>query len=249
MDHIDNYFKKRRSVRKFMDREVPDSIIDSIIERAMKAPTTGNMQLYTVVISREEDALEKLRPSHFNQPASMGAKALLTVCADFNRFSRWCEVSGAIPGYDNFLSFISAMLDATIFAQQIVTIAETEGLGTCYLGTVTYNADQISDILELPDMVVPIACIALGWPEEEGEATERLSLEAVRCFEKYPKFSDDEVKRLYVAKDDYPANAKYVKENHKESLAQVFTDIRYPKAMNEEFSMRFLELLKQKRFL
>ena len=242
------YFQERRSVRSFADREVSDSLLDSIIERAMRAPTTGNMQLYTVVVTREEEMLEKLRPAHFSQPASISAKVLLTVCADFNRFTRWCEISGADPGYDNFLSFASAMLDATIFAQQIVTIAETEGLGTCYLGTVTYNADSVSEILELPEMVVPVACIAIGWPTNQGEVTERLPLDAIRCFEKYPKHSDSRIKELYSVKDNYAPNAKYVQENGKTSLAQVFTDVRYPRSMNENFSIRFLELLKRKRF-
>lgn len=242
-------FKTRRSVRKYSDREVSRELLDSILEAAMKAPTCGNMQLYSVIVTRSEEGKKALAPAHFNQPMVTTAPAVLTVCADFNRFTRWCELSDADPGYDNFLSFMNAMADASVFAQQIVAIAESEGLGTCYLGTVTYNADKISDILGLPDLCVPVACITLGWPAEEGVETERLPLGAIVHEEHYRSDSDDEIIDLFKAKDDYGPNRKFIEENGKQTLAQVFTDVRYPRAMNEDFSRTFLDLLRAKRFL
>ncbi len=242
-------FKTRRSVRKYSDREVSRELLDSILEAAMKAPTCGNMQLYSVIVTRSEEGKKALAPAHFNQPMVTTAPVVLTVCADFNRFTHWCELSDADPGYDNFLSFMNAMADASVFAQQIVAIAESEGLGTCYLGTVTYNADKISDILGLPDLCVPVACITLGWPAEDGVETERLPLGAIMHEEHYRSDSDDEIIDLFKAKDDYVPNRKFIEENGKQTLAQVFTDVRYPRAMNEDFSRTFLDLLRAKRFL
>lgn len=242
-------FANRRSIRKYSDREVSQELLDSILDAAMRAPTCGNMQLYSVIVTRSEEGKRALAPAHFNQPMVTGAPVVLTVCADYNRFTRWCELSDADPGYDNFLSFMSAMSDATIFAQQIVTIAESKGLGTCYLGTVTYNADKISEILNLPDLCIPVACITLGWPDEEGVETERLPLRAVVHEERYRDDSDEEIIELFKAKDDYEPNRKFIEENGKQTLAQVFTDIRYPRAMNEDFSRTFLSLLRSKRFL
>ena len=242
-------FANRRSIRKYSGREVSQELLDSILEAAMRAPTCGNMQLYSVIVTRSEEGKRALAPAHFNQPMVTEAPVVLTVCADYNRFTRWCELSDADPGYDNFLSFMSAMSDATIFAQQIVAIAESKGLGTCYLGTVTYNADKISEILNLPDLCVPVACITLGWPDEEGVETERLPIRAVIHEEKYRDDSDDEIIELFKAKDDYEPNRKFIEENGKQTLAQVFTDIRYPRAMNEDFSRTFLSLLRTKRFL
>lgn len=242
-------FKTRRSVRKYSDREVSRELLDSILEAAMKAPTCGNMQLYSVIVTRSEEGKKALAPAHFNQPMVTTAPVVLTVCADFNRFTRWCELSDADPGYDNFLSFMNAMADASVFAQQIVASSESEGLGTCYLGTVTYNADKISDILGLPDLCVPVACITLGWPAEEGVETERLPLGAIVHEEHYRSDSDDEIIDLFKAKDDYGPNRKFIEENGKRTLAQVFTDVRYPRAMNEDFSRTFLDLLRAKRFL
>lgn len=244
-----DFFLNRHSFRNFSDREVSEELLNSILKRALKAPTTGNMQLYSVIVNRDPEMLARLAPTHFSQPASKNAKVLLTVCADFNRFTRWCRINGADAGFDNFLSFFSASADALILAQQIVTVAEMEGLGTCYLGTVTYNARQISEILQLPELVVPVACIAMGWPEGKPEETERLGLEAVVHNETYRGDSDLEIVNLFKVKDEYPANRGFVAENNKENLAQVFAEVRYPRRMNEDFSKAFLDFLKSQNFL
>lgn len=245
---VNDYFAGRRSVRNYQGREVPMEMIRDIVERAMRAPTCGNMQLYTVIVTKDKEMKSRLEPLHFNQPASTGCDAILTVCADFNRFTRWCELSGAKPGYDNFHSFVVALTDAVIVTQQIVTIAEMEGLGTCYLGTVNYNAEAISELLRLPGLVVPVASISLGWPEHGEEQCERLPVEAVLHEETYRNDSDETVMEMFKAKDDFPANAEFVRANGKESLAQVFTDIRYPENMNKAVSQSFLEILRKKGF-
>ncbi|MDE6481071.1 MAG: nitroreductase family protein [Muribaculaceae bacterium] len=245
-----DYFANRKSVRNYTKLHIPEELLDSILERAMRAPTCGNMQLYSVIVTREPEKLARLSQEHFNQPAATGADVILTICADFNRFTQWCESSGAKPGYNNFHSFIMALTDAVIYAQQIVTIAETEGLGTCYLGTVNYNAKQISEILELPDLVVPVASLSLGYPENpEEDQCERLPLEAVRHNETYSHASKEEILELFKAKDDFEPNKKFVEENKKDSLAQVFTDIRYPESVNKAVSESFLTLLKEKGFI
>lgn len=242
------YFSERRSVRRFTSEHVGEALLRSILEKAMKAPTTGNMQLYSVVVTRNPEMRARLAPLHFSQPASK-APVILTVCADLFRFTRWCELSGADAGFDNFLSFTSAFADTMIYAQQVVTIAEQEGLGTCYLGTVTYNAPEISRLLNLPKLCVPVACIALGWPEGEGEATERLGLDGILHDESYRNYSDEEIFSIFKVKEDFAPNQSYVKENGKENLAQVFAEVRYPRAMNEEFSSKFNEFLKSQSLI
>lgn len=245
---MEDYFSRRVSIRQYEDRNIPDSLIEKIIEAAMHAPTCGNMQLYSVIVTRGKEAKKNLAELHFNQPASINADVILTICADFNLFSRWCKLSGADPCYDNFHSFIMALTDAVIFAQQIVTIAELEGLGTCYLGTVNYNAKEISELLRLPDLVVPVAAISLGYPAEEPAPSDRLSLEAILHKETYRKDSDDKVKDFFAFKESLDENKKFVEENKKDSLAAVFTDIRYPKTTNEAVSQSFKSLMESKGF-
>lgn len=233
------YFKNRRSVRSFQKREISDQLLKEIISKAIKAPTCGNMQLYSVIISRDAARRKELAALHYNQPASQ-APVILTICADFARFTRWCELRGADAAYDNFLSFTSAFADAMILAQQITTIAEMEGLGTCYLGTVIYNAPEIAELLKCPEMVMPVASLAIGYADGEGVETERLPLEAVVCEEEYRNDSDEEILNLFKSKEEYPANKGYVEESGKDNLAQVFAEIRYPRGLNEEVSKKLL---------
>ncbi|MDE6428284.1 MAG: nitroreductase family protein, partial [Muribaculaceae bacterium] len=156
------YFKTRTTIRNYSPEQISDREIDEMLSAAAQAPTCGGMQLYNVIVTRTEEGKAALAPAHFNQPCLMGASAVLTFCADFNRVSRWAEERGADPGFDNLQSFISAMLDATILAQQFVTIAEMRGYGTCYLGTTTWNAPQIIEALGLPELVVPVITVTLG---------------------------------------------------------------------------------------
>ncbi|MCM1005853.1 MAG: nitroreductase family protein [Prevotella sp.] len=237
-----SYFKNRRTVRTFKP-EVPSAeLIHEVLELAMRAPTTGNMQLYSVVISRDPARLEKLRPAHFCQPASM-APVLITVFADVHRFEHWCKVSNAVPEFRNLQGLTAAVLDASLLAQQITTVAEMKGLGTCWLGTTTYNALEIAEALKLPQGVVPIGTLAIGYPDGEPAQCERLPLQAWAYEEEYPDFTNEEIKQMYAAKDNFPDNRKFVEENGKQTLAQVFTDVRYPAATSNPFSEKFRDYL------
>lgn len=245
---LERYFLERRTIRNYMDREVDDRLINELIEEASHAPNTGNMQTYSVVVTRDEEMKRRLSPLHFNQPCSVGCAALLTFCADFHRFTRWCEISRANPGYDNFHSFVSALIDTSLFAQQFNTAAELRGLGCCYLGTTTYNASQIAEILGLPSLVVPVTTIALGWPADEGADAGRLPVRAIVHNETYHELSDGQIKELYAETEAREDSRKFIAENGKETLAQVFTDVRYTKEANEHFSRLFFDFVKKVGF-
>ena len=146
---------------------------------ACRASTTGNMQLYSIVVTRDNAMKRKLSPAHFNQPTVVSAPVVLTFCADFNRFIKWCELNDAKPGYDNFQSFFTAAIDALLVAEQFSVAAESQGLGVCYLGTTTYNCDKIIDVLQLPKYVVPVTTLTVGYPLVVPEQVDRLPYEAV----------------------------------------------------------------------
>ncbi len=249
-DNIDkDYFASRRTIRRYTDRPVSDSLLTELVERAAHAPTTGNMQLCSVVVTRRPETIAALAPAHFNQPASTGCKAMLTFCADLNRFEKWCKARDAKPGFENIQSFMAAVFDAVIFAQQFVTVAEQAGLGTCYLGTTTYNAAKVAEILDLPERVVPVLTVATGWPADEGEDSGRLPVEAIMHFERYKDYSVEDIDRLYAAKEARDDSRRFVKENGKKTLAQVFTDVRYPQSTSDAFSVTFIDFLRKNRFI
>lgn len=239
----------RRSIRKYKATPVSDTLLKQLLEVAARSSNTGNMQTYSVIVTRDEKQKEKLSPAHFNQPMVKQAPVVLTFCADYNRFSEWCKCRQAEPGYDNFQSFVAAAIDAIVWAQTFAVAAEREGLGICYLGTTTYNAHQIIEALQLPRLVVPMVTLTLGYPDEMPDLQDRLPIEAILHDELYHEANEADIDKWYAEKESLPAMKNFVKENQKETLAQVFTDVRYTKKNNEYFSEVFLEVLKKQGFL
>ncbi len=238
-----------KSIRKYTSQKLKPELLTEILNAGIRASTTGNMQVYSIVVNQEEATKQALAPLHFNQPAVKGAPVLITFCADYNRFNKWCKINNAQPGYDNFLSFLNGAIDALLVAQNVSLAAEDKGLGICYFGTTLYNADKIIEVLNLPKGVVPITTITLGYPDENPSLTDRLPLDAVVHYESYKDYSEEDIKTLYQEKESLPENKQFVVDNGKESLAQVFTDVRYKKSDNEFFSEAIFSVLKKQGFL
>lgn len=242
--------KNRRTIRQYTNQDIPDSILNELLETAARASNTGNMQLYSVVITRDPVNKAKLAPAHFNQPMVTTAPVVLTFCADANRFVKWADLRQAEAGFDNCQTFMAATIDSMLFAQSFCNAAEAEGFGICYLGTTTYNADKIIEALALPRLVIPIVTVTVGYPAEPlPEQVERLPLEAVVHQEVYQDYTPEAIDAFYCDKEKLEANKQFVRENKKETLAQVFTDVRYTKKNNEYFSGVFLKVLKDQGFL
>lgn len=239
------YFTSRRSIRVYdQKRDIDPSFISELITKAAHAPNTGNMQLYSAILTTNPDEIHALAPAHFSQPAIMNAKAVITFCLDLRRYHSWCKLGGAEQGLNNLQGYTWAVMDTAIFAQQFVTLAELSGLGTCYLGTTTYNAPMIAELLHLPQGVVPLLTVTLGYPAEQPELSERLDTKAILHLGTYHDLTADEIRDTYAEKESMESYRKFVTDNGKENLAQVYADIRYPRAANEQFSTVLKEFLK-----
>ena len=234
----------RKTIRKYSRMDVADNLLRSLLEKAERTPTMGNLQLYSVVITRKAEMKAKLAPAHFNQPMVTEAPVVLTFCADFRRTTLWAENRKATPGYDNFLSFLNAATDALLYCQTFCNLAEEEGLGTCFLGTTIYNPKTIIDVLQLPRLVMPVATITLGWPDEAPALADRLPIDSIIHNETYEDYTPERIDAFYLPKEELDENKHFVEINNKETLAQVFTDLRYTKEANEAISKVLLETLK-----
>ncbi len=239
----------RKTIRKYSDKPVSDELLDRMLAEAMRTQTMGNLQLYSVVVTRSDEMKRKLAPAHFNQPMVTEAPVVLTVCADFNRTTKWAECRKAHPGYDNILSFLNAATDALLYTQTFCNLADEEGLGYCYLGTTVYNPQMIIDTLQLPRLVMPVATITLGWPDENPPLTDRLPLRSIVHRETYTDYTPQTIDEYYAPKENLPENQEFLKINNKETLAQIFTDIRYTREANEAMSATMLEALRKQGFM
>ena len=239
----------RHSIRKYSTRPVTDALLEDLLSRAERTQTMGNLQLYSVVATRSEEGKRALAPAHFSQPMVTSAAVVLTFCADYHRVTRWCEERKANPGYDNFLSYTNAATDALLYCQRFCDLAEEAGLGLCFLGTTIYRPLDIIHALHLPRLVMPVATITIGWPDETPAPTDRLPLSAILHKESYSPATAETIDRDYRAKEALPETRELLHINGKETLAQIFTDLRYTKADCEQMSAGLLEALRHQGFL
>ncbi|WP_304952299.1 nitroreductase family protein [uncultured Alistipes sp.] len=243
-----NMLFKHRSIRKFRPAPIPDEVLRECLEAATRASTCGDMQLYSLVVTRDKAMRERLAPCHFNQPMVTQAPCVVTVCADVHRFTQWCEQRGADPAYDNFEWFLNAATDALLAAQNLCVQAEIHGLGICYLGTTLYTAADIARILELPKGVIPLTTVVVGYPDETPGLTDRLPLDAVVHYEKYTDYTAAEIDELWAEREESEETKRLIEENGLENLAKIFTERRYVRRDNLAVSQAYFALLKEQGF-
>ena len=239
----------RRTIRQYSERQVSAELLNRLMTEASRTQTMGNLQLYSVIVTRDAEMKQRLAPAHFNQPMVTQAPVVLTICADFHRTTRWCEERQATPGYDNLLSFQNAAIDALLYTQTLCNLMDEEGLGYCYLGTTIYQPQQIIDVLQLPRLVMPIATLTVGWPAEEPPLSDRLPVESFVHSETYRDYTPQDIDTYYNYKENLEENRHFCEINQKETLAQVFTDIRYTKKDNEAMSEGLLQTLRRQGFI
>lgn len=240
--------RDHRSIRSYLPREIDKDLIKEILESGIMASNTGNMQLYAVIVTTDPEKKKQLSPFHFNQPMVNQAPLLLTICMDINRFYKWCSARNTSADFNNLLWLLNSTIDASLMAQNICIAAENKGLGICYLGTALYNAPEISKVLKLPSGVIPITALTIGYPTVVPELTDRLPFEAVVHYEEYTDFNESAIDNLYRGKENLESSKRFVQENVKENLAQVYTEVRYKKQDSEYFSDKILKMLREQGF-
>ena len=241
---------EHRTIRKFTPDDIDEKTLDLILKAACNGSTMGNMQLYSIIVTKEKEKMKEMAPFHFNQPIATNAPVILTFVADFNRFNKYCEHREAeTDAYSNLQSYHWAIIDAIIAAQNACVAAESLGLGICWLGTITYNADKFIEALQLPKHTVPVACIAIGYPDEDTDLTDKLPFKSLVHYEIYNDYDRSSINKLYAKKEAHVNTRRLVKENNLPNLARIFTERRYTKADNEHFAKVLENVVNNQGFL
>ncbi len=248
---------QHRSIRKYKPDPVPDEILNKTLEAGIRASSSGNMQTYSIVVTRDRALRERLYEPHMQQDMVLDAPVLLTFCADFHRMRLWLAQSDAQDNFDNFMSFMIAAIDATLVAQNVALAAESKGLGICYLGSTLANCDQIGDILQLPPGVFPVVGFTLGYPDEDPPLRDRLPAHGLIHNETYHDYSPEQIAEIYLEREtkgwerymNIPRLRNMVEDAGVENLAQIYTTVKYTRESHHTYSQNVLNYLVQQDFL
>ncbi|MEZ5063992.1 MAG: nitroreductase family protein [bacterium] len=254
---VDALLASHRSIRKYRSDPIPADVLDAVLHAATRASTSGNMQTYSIIVTRDEARRRELWKLHWEQDMILEAPVLLTFVADWNRMNRWCELSGTEPGFGNFLSFLVAFSDAFIAAQNAVLAAEAHGLGICYMGTTLGRPRELTEFFRLPPDTFPATTIVVGWPDEDPAPRARLPIGGIVHDEFYIRPDDAGIRAIYADREtegwrryqSFPDLAARMRESGVRNLAEVYTTLKYTKEDNEEQSARLLQQLRTAGFL
>ena len=245
-----------RSIRQYLSDEISDEDLNVILKAATRASSSGNMQTYSIIVTRDAERRKKLWKMHFEQDMIVQAPLLLTFCVDWNRMNRWCRQSDAQPGYDNFLCFLVGFADALIAAQNAALAAESLGFGICYMGTTLCVVTDLIEFFSLPVGVYPATTLVIGKPAEDPEVRARLPIQSIIHNEVYQDFDEERIKEAYNSREvegwnrylQFPELAERIKSSGVKNLAQVYTQLKYTHENNERFSKALLSALQRQGF-
>ena len=198
MESVYDVIMRRRSVRSFLDQPVEEEKILKLLDAAIQAPSGGNIQPISIIRIEKPESREKLAKLAVNQPWVAKAPLCLLFCIDFHRTGKWAEAEGASYGGEKALmSFLLAYADIFCSAENAVLCATSLGLGTVYIGMVLAAMTEIRKEFGLPDKVVPVVALCVGYPKKVPTGITKLSRAAVVHSERYEEKSPEELKQLY----------------------------------------------------
>lgn len=158
----------RKSVRVYVEKEIPEEAVDAILKAAMQAPTAGNMMLYSIIRVSDKEKKERLSKICDNQPWIAKSPLVLLFLADYHR---WQTAFRSAVGEETrklgLGDLLLATSDALIAAENAVTAAESLGIGSCYIGDILENFEETKELLSLPEEVAPVAMLCLGYPTKQ----------------------------------------------------------------------------------
>jgi len=192
---------KRRSVRNFADRKIPEKIVRRLLDAAANAPSGGNIQPLSIITVERAGARKDLAKVVGGQPWVKNAPLSMIFCIDFRRIKRWASLSGVkYRGEKALLPFLIAYADLMCSAQNVVILAESLGLGSVYIGTILDVIDQARKYFSMPRYVVPMMVLSIGYPQSVPKGITKLSRDVVAHSERYRELTDNQIKKAFEEK-------------------------------------------------
>ncbi|WP_112180692.1 MULTISPECIES: oxygen-insensitive NADPH nitroreductase [Paraliobacillus] len=182
-----------RSIRSFKDKTLTQEELDIILEAASYASTSSYLMAYSIIGVTDQDKKAQLA-SISNQPYIEKNGHFLLFCADFHRHIRNTsaeEYENMRVNLENTEHFLVATIDATLAAQNAAIAAESMGLGICYIGSIRNDIDKVDALFQLPEHVVPLFGMAIGYPDAQPDQKPRLAKPAFYFENQYISTNDE----------------------------------------------------------
>lgn len=190
----------RKSVRMFTDEPITDEDRIALIDAAAQAPTAGNQQMYTIIDVTDQGIKDELAVLCDHQPFIAQAPLVLVFAADYQKWYDAYLLAGVAPRDPGIGDLMLAVLDTAIAAQNAVVAAESLGLGSCYIGDILENAEQVGPLLALPGLVVPAVLVVFGHPTAQQAARAkpgRIPRDLLVHENRYRGFTEDDLRRMW----------------------------------------------------
>jgi len=185
------------SIRKYRESEIPEETLNKIIYAGVRAPSSANLQPYTIVAIKDKKLKKELSLLCGDQSHIRECSVFLIFVADYNRMIRAMEILGIEPFEPNVYSLYIAAVDAALAAQNITLAAESMGYGICYIGAVQNNPCKIAELLGLPRYTYPLFGLTIGVPDEKPAKRIRLNVETILHIDGYEGSKADQVIKKY----------------------------------------------------
>jgi FMN reductase [NAD(P)H] len=221
MESVHDVIMRRRTVRSFLDTPIEKEKVQQVLDAAIQAPSGGNIQPISIIRIEKPEGRDKLAKLAMNQPWVAKAPLCLLFCIDFHRTGKWAQAEGASYGGEQALmSFLLAYADVFCSAENAVLCATSLGLGTVYIGMVLAAMTEIRKEFGLPDRVVPVVALCVGYPKKIPAGITKLPKAAIVHSEHYEEKTPEELKQFYREKyGDLTADVKkYFERTYQEAL-------------------------------
>jgi nitroreductase len=239
--------QNRRSTRTFADKPIDRDIVNIIINAAMRAPTAGNMMLYSIIEVEAQTIKEKLAKSCDNQPFIAKAPLVLLFLADYQRWfdffigsevKSYCVAQGQEFRFPGEGDLLLACCDALIAAQTAVIAAESLGIGSCYIGDIMEHYEYHQALFKLPQYAFPITLLCLGYAKAtpaEVKLTPRFPQEKIHFKNTYHRFDHPTLAKMFEGREPqrYVGNAANIGQHY------------YTRKFSADFSIEMTRSVKQ----
>ncbi len=174
-----------RSVRAFRDRPIEPELLETLVRCGQAAASSSFIQAYSVVRVHRPAVRKAIAEAAGGQPWIERAAEFLVFCADLRRVDAACRRSqrGPVEGYSEH--GVAAIVDVALMAQNVLLAAESVGLGGVFIGGIRNEIQIVADLLQLPQLVVPVFGMCLGWPADTPDIKPRMPLPMVLHQDEY----------------------------------------------------------------